>query len=107
MMEITGKIIEYEHENGDRYKLLFGIKTVTWECLRGSVAGSSGTYSYGAIEIAPNNLFISWSEEDGKVMSIVANVQIDTLYCCDTQGDTRHFWKGIIKRFSNASIIHA
>jgi len=28
-MEVTGKILEYEYENGERYRLLFGIKTVT------------------------------------------------------------------------------
>ncbi|MDB4442232.1 hypothetical protein N9219_02305 [bacterium] len=50
-MEITGKILEYESGNRERYRLLFGIHTVTWECLAGSAAGSSGTDSYGAIGI--------------------------------------------------------
>ena len=70
-MEVTGKILEYEYENGERYRLLFGIKTVTWECLAGSAAGSSGTDSYGAIEIAPNILFISWSTDGDIIKSCV------------------------------------
>ena len=106
-MEITGKILEYEYENGERYRLLFGIKTVTWECLAGSGAGSSGTDSYGAIEIAPNILFISWSTDYGEVVSIVANFQKDILHSCHTHEGTRHFWKGNINRFSKASIHHA
>jgi hypothetical protein len=106
-MEITGKISEYEYENGERYRLLFGIKTVTWECLAGSAAGSSGTDSYGAIEIAPNILFISWSTDSGEVVSIVANFQKDTLHCCNTYEGKRQFLKGNIKRFSKASIHHA
>ena len=76
-MEVTGKILEYELGNGERYRLLFGIKTVTWECLAGSAAGSSGADSYGAIEISSNILFISWSTDYGEVVSIVANFQKD------------------------------
>ncbi len=103
-MEVTGKILEYEYENGEKFRLLFGIKTVTWECLAGSAAGSSGTDSYGLIEIAPNILFISWSKNDGEVVSIVANFQNDILHCCNTHIGTRHFWKGNIKSFAKAPI---
>ena len=106
-MEIIGKTLEYDYENGERYRLLFGIKTVTWECLAGSAAGSSGTDSYGAIEINPNILFISWSMEYGEVMSIVANFQNDILHCCNTHEGTIHFLQGNIKRFAKASIDHA
>jgi len=106
-MEITGKILEYEYENGERYRLLFGIHTVTWECLAGSAVGSSGTDSYGAIEITPNILFISWSMEYGEVMSIVANFQNDILHCCNTHEGTIHFLQGNIKRFAKASPDHA
>lgn len=105
-MEITGKILEYEYENGERYKLLFGINTVTWECLAGSAAGSSGPDSYGAIEITPNILFISWSMEYGEVVSIVANFQNDILHCCYTHEGIRHFRKGNIKGFTKAPIDH-
>jgi hypothetical protein len=106
-MDITGKILEYEYENAERYKLLFGINTVTWECLAGSAVGSSGTDSYGAIEITPTILFISWSMDDGEVVSIVANFQNDILHCCNTREGRRNFWKGNIKRFTKASIDHA
>jgi len=106
-MEITGKILEYEYENGERYRLLFGIHTVTWECLAGSAAGSSGTDSYGADEITPNILFITWSMEYGGVMSIVANFQNDILHCYNTHEGTIHFWQGTIKRFAKASTDHA
>jgi len=105
-MEITGKILEYEYENGERYRLLFGIHTVTWECLAGSAAGSSGTDSYGAIEITPNILFISWSMEYGEVLSIVANFQNDILHCFNTHEGTTHLLQGNIKRFAKASIGH-
>ena len=106
-MEIIGKTLEYDYENGERYRLLFGIKTVTWECLAGSAAGSSGTDSYGAIEITPNIIFISWSMEYGEVMSIVANLQNDILHCCNTHEGTIHFLQGNIKRFAKASVDHA
>ena len=105
-MDITGKSLEYEYENGRRYRLLFGIKTVTWECIAGSATGLSGTDSYGTIEITPNILFISWSTDDGEVVSIVANFQNDILHCCSTREGKRHFWKGNIKRFTKASIDH-
>ena len=105
-MDITGKILEYEHETGERYKLLFGINTVTWQCLAGSAAGSSGTDSYGAIEIIPSILFISWSMDDGEVVSIVANFQNDNLHFCNTHEGKRQFWKGNIKRFYKAPIDH-
>jgi len=105
-MEVTGKILEYEYENGGRYRLLFGITTVTWECLAGSAAGSSGTDYYSVIEIAPNILFISWSKNDGEVESIVVNFQKDILYCCNAHEDTIDFWKGNIKIFAKASINH-
>ena len=105
-MEVTGKILEYEFGNGERYRLLFGIKTVTWECLAGSASGSSGTDSYGAIEITPNILLISWSMVDDEVVSIVANFQKDVLHCCNTHKGTRHFRKGNIKLFAKASIKH-
>ena len=103
-MGVTGKILEYEYENGERYRLLFGIRTVTWECMAGSAAGSSGTDSYGAIEIAPNIFFISWSKDDGEVVSIVANLQKDILHCCNAHEGTRHFWKANIERFANPPI---
>ena len=72
-MDITGKILEFEYENGERYSLLFGIKTVTWACLADSSAGSFKTDYYSAIEIAPNILFISWSKDDGEAANIVAD----------------------------------
>ena len=103
-METTGKILEYVYENGESYRLLFGIKTVTWKCLAGSAAGSSGTNSYDAIEITPNILFISWSKDDGEVVSIVANFQNDILHCCYSHEGTRYFRKGNIKNFIKASI---
>jgi len=106
-METTGKILEYEYENGESYRLLFGIKTVTWECLAGSAAGSSETNSYGAIEITPNILFISWSKDDGEVVSIVANLQNDILHCCYSLAGTRYFMKGNIIRFIKASFDRA
>ena len=104
MIEITGKILEYEHENGDRYKLLFGIKTVTWECLAGSASGLSGTNSYDAIEITPSILFISWSMDDGKVVGIIVNLQNDIIHCCFSHEGKRQFIKGNIKRFTKAPI---
>lgn len=106
-MEITGKILEYEYENGDRYRLLFGMKNVTWECLAGSAVGSSETDSYGAIEITPDILFISWSKNDGTVVNIVTNFQKNILHCCNAHEGTIHFWKGNIYRFAKASINHA
>ena len=54
-MEVAGKILEFEYENGERYRLLFGIKTVTWACLSGSSAESFKTDYYSAIEIAPKS----------------------------------------------------
>ena len=106
-MEVAGKILEFEYENGERYRLLFGIKTVTWACLAGSSAESFKTDYYSAIEIAPKILFISWSKDDGEVANIVVNFQKDILYCCNAHEDTIDFWKGNIKIFAKASINHA
>jgi hypothetical protein len=105
-MEVTGKIIEYEYENGERYRLLFGIKTVTWECLSGSHSGSSGTNSYGVNEIEPNILFISWSTDSGEVVSIIADFSKDILHCCNTHEGSIQFLKGNILRFAKATINH-
>jgi len=90
-------------------QVIAGFKTLKFlydqaQSLAGSAAGSSGTDTYGAIEITPNILFISWSMENGEVMSIVANFQNDILHCCNTREGKRHFWKGNIKRFAKASI---
>ena len=103
-MEVTGKILEYKYESGERYRLLFGIKTVTWKCMAGLAAGLSGTDSYGAIEIAPDIFFISWSKTDDEVVSIVADFKKDILHCCHTQKGTRFFVKGNIERFDNAPV---
>ena len=106
-MEVAGRILECEYENGERYRLLFGIRTITWKCLAGSVAGTSGTDSYGAIKIAPNLFLISWSLEGGEVLSMVADFQKDIMHCCRTHEDTRHFWKGNIERFAKPAINRA
>lgn len=103
-MDVTGKILEYESENGESYRLLFGIRTVTWECLVGSAAGLSGTDSYGVFQIAPKILFISWSMDNGELMNVVANFQKKILHCCNTHEGKRNFWKGNIKRFAKAPV---
>ena len=106
-MDIAGKLLEYENENGENYRLLFGIQTVTWESATGSADRSFGTNSYGAIEITPNILFISWSMDDGKVVSMVADFQKSVLHCCNTHEGKINFWKGNIKSFAKAPIDHA
>lgn len=105
-MDIAGKLLEYEKENGESFKLLFGIKTVTWECLSGTAAGSSQTNSYDAIEITPNILFISWSMDDGEAVSMVVNFQNNIVHCCNALDSNRNFWKGNIKCFAKAPINH-
>ena len=47
-MDIAGKLLEYENENEENYRLLFGIQTVTWVSVTGSTDRSFGTNSYGA-----------------------------------------------------------
>jgi hypothetical protein len=103
-MEVTGKIMEYEHENGEAYRLLFGLDCVTWECLSGSAAGSITTVSCGAAEIESNVLFIAWSEDDGDAVSIVADLKKNSLHCWQVNQGSRNFWKGKIKSFTDAQI---
>ena len=98
-MELAGKILEYEYDNGERYSLLFGIKTVTWEYLTGTAAGSSGTNSYGAVEITPNILLISWSTDDGEVVSIAAKFQNTILHCCNTHEGKINLLEGQYQMF--------
>jgi len=103
-MEVTGKIMEYEYENGETYRLLFGLECVTWECLSGSTAGSIRTVSCGAAEIESNLLFIAWSEDDRDAVSIVADLEKNSLHSWYVNHSARHFWKGNIRLFTDAPV---
>ena len=103
-MEVTGKIMEYERENGEAYSLLFGIDCVTWECLSGSSAGSIRTVPCGAAEIESNVLFIAWSEDDRDAVSIVADLEKRNLHGWYLNQGDRHFWSGRINSFTDAPI---
>ena len=103
-MAFAGKIMEYEHESGDVHRLLFGVECITWECLSGSAEGFLRTVPYGAEEIESNLLFISWSDDDSDVGSIVADLGKNSLHCWHVSEGVRHFWKGTIKNFSDAPI---
>jgi phenolic acid decarboxylase len=99
LMEIIGKALEYEYENGEAYQVVFEEKNATWKCLAGSSAGASGTESHDAIEVAPNILFVSWLESTQEVVSYVANLNNMTIFCSYVYENQRHLWKGEIKYF--------
>ena len=103
-MEVTGKIMEYEHENGEAYRLLFGLECVTLECISGLAAGSIRTMSCGASEIESNVLFIGWLEEDRDAVSIVADLEKKKLHGWHLNQGGRNFWRGKINSFIDAPI---
>jgi phenolic acid decarboxylase len=103
-MLIVGKTLEYGYENGDAYRILFGDKTITWECLAGLGAGEFGTEFHDAVEVAPNVLFISWAADNGESLSIVANLEKKTLHCNSVYHRIRHFWSGKIDYFGPAKV---
>ena len=103
-MLIVGKTLEYGYENGDAYRILFGEKTITWECLAGLGAGEFGTEFHDAVEVAPNVLFVSWSKDTGEAISMVANLEKQTIHCSSVYHQIRHFWAGKITHFGPARV---
>ena len=103
-MEVTGKIMEYEQENGEAFSLLFGLECVTWECLSGSSAGSIRTVPCGAAEIESNVLFIAWSEDERDAVSIVADLEKRNLHGWHVNQSGGKFWRGTISSFTDAQI---
>ena len=101
-MLIVGQTMEYGYENGDAYRILFGEKTITWECLSGLGAGEYGTEFHDAIEVAPNVLFIAWVRDNGESLSMVANLQQKAIHCNSVYHQIRHFWSGKITYFGTA-----
>ena len=106
-MEVTGKIMEYEQENGEAYRLLFGLDCVTLECLSGLTAGSTRTVSCGTAEIDSNVLFIAWSGDNHDTVSIVADLKKHKLCGWYLNKGGRHFWRGTINSFTYAPVKNA
>ena len=103
-MVITGKIMEYQNEKGESYRLLFGLDFVTRECLSGSTAGSIRTVSCGVVEIDPNVFFIAWSEDNGDAVSMVADTNKNSLHSWHLDKGGRRLCRGTINNFTNAQI---
>ena len=100
----AGKVLEYEYVNGEVYQLRFADKTVTWECLAGSAAGSSVTQPFDAVEITANVLWINWLDQNGELVRIVADVEKKIAHCIYVYQGTRRFWRGTIKYFGPAAL---
>ena len=104
-MKFAGKVLEYEYVNREVYRLRFGNNSITWECLADSAAGASVTESSDAVEIAPNVLFISWFDDNGELVRIVANLEKKILHCTHVYQGTRLFWRGTIRYFGPGELM--
>ena len=95
-MKLRGTTLTYEHETGGAYRLRFAANTVAWEYLAGTGAGDSGISPYDAAEVGRDALFITWSEPNGEAVSLVANLERETVYVNYIYGSERHFLRAKI-----------
>lgn len=85
--QLAGQRFEYTYENGIAYTISFECEqTLRWEAVAGPDAGESAIEMYDSVEVAPNIYFITWLEENGTVVSQVADYNqmiVYTSLACD------------------------
>ena len=85
--KLAGHRFEQVYENGVTYLISFQCeRTLGWEIITGPDAGHAATRFYDSVQIAPNIYFITWLEEEGVVISQVADYNQMVVYtslACD------------------------
>ena len=72
--QLTGHQFKYTYDNGVAYMVAFeSDQSLHWEAIAGPDRGRSATETYDSVQVAPNIHFITWLEEDGTVISQVAD----------------------------------
>ena len=85
--QLVGRHFEQVYDTGVTYAIAFQCeRTLRWEITTGPHAGRSAIALYDSVVIAPGIYFITWAEEDGTVVSQVADYNrmiIYTSLSCD------------------------
>ena len=84
---LVGHRFEQVYDTGVTYLISFECeRTLRWEVVTGPDAGRSAIALYDNVRIAPNVYFITWLEEDGTVVSQIADYNqmiVYTSLACD------------------------
>lgn len=104
-IEMIGKRLIYEYDNGETYMLEFEVNTLTWTCIAGNAKGFAGKEKYDFVEVAPKILFVSWLESNREVVSLVFNLNTKQVFCSYVYEMEKHQWKGKITSFLNSNAI--
>jgi phenolic acid decarboxylase len=87
LTQLAGHRFQQVYDTGVTYLISFECeRTLRWEVVSGPNAGQSAIELYDSVQIAPNIYFITWSEEDGTVISQVADYSqmiVYTSLACD------------------------
>lgn len=72
--QLSGHQFKYSFDNGVAYEVIFeSDQSLHRKAIAGPDQGMSATQMYDSVQVAPNIHFITWLEEDGTVISQVAD----------------------------------
>lgn len=93
---LDGRVLVFEYENGNQFKLSYSKTFLVWTGLGGSEDGKSEQDEYHWSEVAPKTYLVSWTEKDGTFVTTVVNLQALKVYSSGTFERNAWFWQGKI-----------
>ena len=98
-MKLARKILLYQLKSGETYRLRFGNKAVTYECLTDRDSGPPRTVFYDTVKIAPKEHFVSWVNTNNETVRMIVNLRNKTTNWNYLNKGIRRFYSGKIIYF--------
>ena len=95
-VKLARKILLYQLKDGETYRLRFGIKAVTYECLTDLGSVPPRTVFYDTVKIAPKEHFVSWINTNNEIVRMIINLKYKTVNYNYMNKGIRHFSSGKI-----------